>query len=308
MRAIAYLTAAVVLAISASTTGIGATADSNIEVSSANVVVGGSPIEVRGEGFASCADRDLTVALMFPRSDETGNLEPVAEAPRVSQISARVDPSGALRAEVSMPTEFPGEWLGFAVAEGDCLAGASGRRLAEVYVSVALGGPDAQQLGISQEAGAVLVVPASSIRDYPIMVDDPEKDPYAKLAPFVAVGPDGRDCGSAGADDRTPAGDILITLSAECSVTGMTLGLKVLDYGYLLNTSVTVREGYASGVRLVFPPPGSGRNPEAPAPPAAGNAAAPLTGQSWDSALWLMTFSVICAATISLLVAKRRGA
>jgi hypothetical protein len=297
---------AAIFALAIFGTSRGAT-EAAIQVSSDNVLIGGEPVVVSGTGLASCAGSTVSASLIFPTADDSGNRQPVSEATRINTVVASVDGSGSFEAAVAAPGSFPGAWLGYVVVEDDCIDVTVKRLLANVHVSVLLGSDAAQQFGISQEEGAVLVVPADDIRDYPIMVDDPVKDPYVKLAPFVAVASDGSECGRAEADDRNSNGDVLIPLSAECSVEGTVVGLKVLSSGLLLNTQITVHEGQASGVRMVFPPPQAASETPVPAPPSAGNAAAQITADSpADATLWLVAFALGCAATVATMALRRR--
>ena len=281
--------------------------DAAIEVSSNNVLVGGQTITVTGADLSSCSGATVNTSLIFPTADNSGNRQPVTDATKVNTVAASVDESGSFESEVPMPTVFPGAWLGYVIVEGDCIDVGPGFLLLRISVSVALGSEVAQQLGISQQQGAVLVVPAGDIRGYPIMADDPIRDPYEKLAPFVAVGQDGRECGRADSDSRNAAGDILIQLSADCAGDGSVVGMKVLSTGVLLDTRVTVHEGQATGVRMVFPPPGTANERPAPAPPLAGNAEVAVRSEDGaDATIWLIAFVIACVASVALVSVRRR--
>jgi hypothetical protein len=283
-----------------------AASEATIRTDPESVIVGGEPISVAGTGLSSCSGSSLTVSLTFPAANEEGFRQPVAESSRLNPVQVAVDHSGSFSTEVAPPAAFPDEWLGYVVVEGECIDVAVKRLLARVYVSVALGSSVADTLGISQQEGAVLVVPAADIRSYPIMVDDPVKDPYVKLAPFVAVRQDGQECGRAQGDDRNSRGDILIPLSTTCSADGTLVGLRVLSTGHLLDTQLGVVSGHASGVRMVFPPPGTGEAP-VPAPPSAGNAALSLDSDSSAArTVWLVSFGSACAAALTLVAVRRR--
>lgn len=285
-----------------------ASAVAAVSLSSNIIVVGGGPTEVAGSGLATCAGHSVTASLTFPAADSAGRQQPVSEAARVNSVAAAVDASGSFKADVAMPVEFPGAWLGYVVVEGDCLDVEPHRLLSRVVVSVPLGSETATSLGVSQAAGAVLIIPGDDIRGYPLMPDDPVKDPYAKLQPFVAVTPSGETCGTASGSDRNARGDVIIVLLPKCASEGASLKLKVFERGYLLDSEITVRSGFATGVRLVFPPPGTSGPAETPGPPATGGGALeaekPLDA---SAAAWLVAFGSACLLATGALVARRRS-
>lgn len=263
-------------------------------LSTDQLVVGGTgSITVTGTGYRECAGQPVSVSLLFRRVTNTG-YGTFDGALRLSPQDVTLDSTGGFVAKLAEPDTFPG-WLGYVAMEGSCIKLAPLRLLTGVSTAVPLGSGIASQMGISQQAGAVLIVPAVQVRTLPIMVDDPAQDPYQKLAPLNVFDASGARCATAGASDRTEAGDLLV-VADKCG-DGSGLKVAVGSPATLLVSTATVRAGFATPVELVFPAPGTAApGPEpanTPLAPAAGSGVSGSTAGSRDGGISTTMFALI---------------
>ncbi len=91
----------------------GASDDGRTTLSSNDTLVGGiEPTSVHGEGYTTCAGREVTVSLIFPLlgGPATGS-NPFDSAPRVSPQRTAVDASGGFSVVLPAPAAFPARGL-----------------------------------------------------------------------------------------------------------------------------------------------------------------------------------------------------
>lgn len=174
--------------------------------------------------------------------------------------------------------------------------------LARLRVAVPLGGQTARDLGIDIAAGAVVVIPAEAVDTYPIMVDDPEKDPYKHFAPVRVVDSAGNVCAEARDPSVDAAGDIVVPVPDGACREEATL--VVGPRKVTLLDKAILRAGYAVGMPITWPPPSSG----GPLPPAVGSGA-PIAADRAESGDWWIAAAFVVAVvvgTAGLAGARRR--
>jgi len=244
-----------------------------MKLSSDQLEIGsGKVLRVSGEGYQNCASQTVTLSLLFRSTTATG-YAPFTDAKRLSQQVVKLDAAGGFRASLAVPAMFPG-WLGYVAMEGPCVTLAPRMFLAPVEAIVPLGSPLAKALGIT-ETGAVVVVPAAQVRAFPIMVDDPVKDPYVHLSPMVLLGSGNVRCITGDARAAAiPSGDVVINATG-CE-NAETVSVAVGAPATVLMHPTHVRPGYAVPVELVFPPPETGTAVTPQAPETGNGAAAPM--------------------------------
>jgi hypothetical protein len=265
------------------------------------VIGSGEPVLVSQTGLTACASSEVTVSLIFPGPPRPG-YNRIDEAPRLSARTVRVDAEGAVVTSLEVPAEYPGAWLGYVAVEGDCVTAARQQLLASVRVAVPLGTPAARDLGIDAEVGSVVVIPAEAVATYPIMVDDPEKDPYKHFAPVRVVDSAGNVCAEARDPSVDAAGDIVVQVpDGACrEVATLVVGPRKVT---LLDKAI-LRAGYAVGMPITWPPPSSG----GPLPPAVGSGA-PIAADRAESGDWWIAAAFVVAVvvgTAGLAGARRR--
>jgi len=280
--------------------------DGSVSVSGNVLAVGSADrLAVHGSGFASCAGQGVTISLLVPLAPAPG-VNRIDDAPRLNSQAVSVDGSGSFTAELTAPSDFPGDWIGYVAMEGQCVVTAKQRLLSEVRIAVRLGSPVGTQLGLA-DSGEAIVIPATAIQVYPIMPDDPQKDPYAHFTPARVINSAGADCSDGSTSERNPRGDLVISIdSARCpSAEAVVVGPKQVS---LLDPPVILKD-HAVGQPVAWPPPGSGtRDPGAvPAPPAVGSTEAVSQSQSRSPLHGLglgllVTTAILCA----ILCAHRR--
>lgn len=256
------------------------------------------PVLVSLGGLEHCRSSEVAVSLIFPGPPRAG-YNRIDEAPRLSARTVRVDAEGAVATSLDVPAEYPGAWLGYVAMEGACVTAARQQLLARLRVAVPLGGQTARDLGIDIAAGAVVVIPAEAVDTYPIMVDDPEEDPYKHFAPVRLVDAAGNVC----ADARDPvvdaAGDIVVPVpDGAC---GNVATLVVGPRNVALVDKAILRAGYAVGIPVTWPPPSSG----GPLPPTVGSGARATAGGGWWALAALLVAAVV--ATAAFAGVRRRG-
>lgn len=255
------------------------------------VVIGsGEPLAVSGRGLTHCASSEVTVSLIFPGPPRPG-YNRIDEAPRLNARTVGVDAEGGGATSLDVPAEYPGAWLGYVAMEGACVTAARQQLLAGVRVAVPLGGQTARDLGIDIAAGAVLVILAEAVATYPIMVDDPEKDPYKHFTPVRLVDAAGNVCAEARDPSVDAAGDIVVPVpSCAC---GEVATLVVGPRNVPLADKAILRAGYAVGRPVTWPPPSSG----GPLPPAVGSGA-PITADRAESGDWWIAAAFVVAVAV----------
>ncbi len=184
--------------------------------------------------------------------------------------------------------------------EGDCVTTGKQRLLAEVRVGVRLGSPEASALGIQANGGSVVVIPARAITGYPILPDEPEKDPYKHFTPIVLRNAAGAVCTRAGQPARNAAGDLIVAVAHGACPEGETT-VAVGRPGTTLLSLASVRPGYAVGLQVTWPPPSSGN--EVPGAPATGNGRQPEAG---DSEVAWLPFALVAAGAGALALSAGR--
>ncbi|MBE0608394.1 MAG: hypothetical protein IH609_03370 [Dehalococcoidia bacterium] len=256
------------------------------------VIGSGEPVLVSQMFLTSCAFSEVTVSLIFPGPPRPG-YNRIDEAPRLNARAVRVDAEGAVATSLDVPVEYPGAWLGYVAMEGACVTAGRQQLLARVRVAVPLGGQTARDLGIDIAAGAVVVIPAEAVATYPIMVDDPEKDPYKNFAPVRLVDAAGNVCAEASDPAVDAAGDIVVPVPHDAC--GEVATLVVGPRNVALVDKAILRAGYAVGMPITWPPPNSG----GPLPPAVGSGAPVTTGGDWWVAAVLAVAVVVGTAALA---------
>lgn len=273
---------------------VGAQQGSGDSVAPDRVVVMGreEPVLVSLGGLEDCRSSEVTVSLIFPGPPRPG-YNRIDEAPRLNARAVRVAAEGAVATSLDVPVEYPGAWLGYVAMEGACVTAARQQLLARVRVAVPLGGQTARDLGIDIAAGAVVVIPAEAVATYPIMVDDPEKDPYKNFAPVRLVDAAGNVCAEARDPSVDAAGDIVVPVPDDAC--GEVATLLVGPRNVALVDKAILRAGYAVGMPITWPPPSSG----GPLPPAVGSGAPVTAGGDWWVAAVLAVAVVVGTAALA---------
>lgn len=265
------------------------------------VIGSGEPVSVSLGGLEHCRSSDVTLSLIFPGQPRPG-YNRIDEAPRLSARTVRVDAEGAVVTSLEVPAEYPGAWLGHVAMEGDCVTAARQQLLASVRVAVPLGAQAARDLGIDAQVGSVVVIPAEAVATYPIMVDDPEKDPYKHFAPVRLVDAAGNVCAEARDPAIDAAGDIVVPVpDGAC---GEVATLVVGPRNVTLVDKAILRAGYAVGMPITWPPPSSG----GPLPPAVGSGAPSAADRAESGGWWIAAAFVVAVVvgTAGLVGAGRR--
>lgn len=254
------------------------------------VIGSGAPVLVSQSDLTSCRSSEVTVSLIFPGLPRPG-YNRIDEAPRLSAKTVRVDAEGAVATSLEVPAEYPGAWLGYVAMEGACVTAARQQLLARVRVAVPLGGQTARDLGIDIAAGGVVVIPAEAVVTYPIMVDDPEKEPYKHFTPVRLVDAAGNVCAEARDPAVDAAGDIVVPVpDGAC---GEVATLAVGPRNVTLVDKAILRAGHAVGMPITWPPPSSG----GPLPPAVGSGA-PIAADRAESGGWWIAAAFVVAVVV----------
>ncbi len=248
------------------------------------------PVLVSLGGLEHCRSSEVTVSLIFPGPPQPG-YNRIDEAPRLSARTVRVDAEGAVATSLEVPAEYPGAWLGYVAMEGECVTAARQQLLASVRVAVPLGAQAARDLGIDAQVGSVVVIPAEAVATYPIMVDDPEKDPYKHFAPVRLVDAAGNVCAEARDPAVDAAGDIVVPVPDGACGEAATLVVGPRTVA-LVDTAI-LRAGYAVGVPITWPPPSSG----GPLPPAVGSGA-PIAADRAEGGDWWIAAVFVVAVVV----------
>jgi hypothetical protein len=277
-------------------------------ISADQVVIGDAgTLAVTGSDFRACAGKAMSLSLIFPLPPRPG-YNRIDEAPRMGLQAVKVDGSGSFEGALSVPKDFPGAWIGYVAMEGQCVTTGRQRLLGTVRVAVPLGSSVAQSLGISETSGSVVVIPADAVTTYPIMPDDPQKDPYAHFQPVVLVDSAGKICSQDGTSRKSPSGDILLAVAAGGCAPG-TAAVVVGPQKVTLVDRATVRPGYAVGLPVTWPPPGTGdagSEPVRPSAPSSGKGAGVHSAGSSDETIWVAGGALALVFLFGIVAATRR--